>query len=156
MSHRLYSSTIMHFAALVTLVVIASSVPGLAAPTPNPHPQAISKRDDSSAVYGSPPNVDLYERSPGRVPDSVKAYPYERSPGPVLDSVTTQRDGDSSKRFLTLPDTVEGYTWESEGTSSNSTKRQAYSIIPEGDHNVKRLAENTVVREGGGTSATPL
>ncbi|KAG1778857.1 hypothetical protein EV702DRAFT_1195877 [Suillus placidus] len=110
----------MHFAALVALVVIASSVPGLAAPTPKP---AISKRDDSSAVYGSPLNVDLYERSPGRVPDSVKAYPYERSPGRVLDSVTTQRDGDfiiqklyPSKRSQTLP------AGDAQGTGRNNNQ----------------------------------
>ncbi|KAG2340404.1 hypothetical protein BDR05DRAFT_991557 [Suillus weaverae] len=219
----------MHFAALVALVVITSSVPGLAAPAPNPHPQAISKRDDSSTVHGSNLHVALYERSLGRVPDSVTTkrddgayvYPYERSPGPVLDSVTqrdgdsskrsqtlpagddinwiwtpvytssnstkrqaysiipqngylyerslgpvldsvtTQRDGDSqklypSKRFLTLPDTSEGYTWESEGTSSNSTKRQAYSIIDSGvDYNVKRPAESIVIpKEDGATEGT--
>ncbi|KAG2128293.1 hypothetical protein DEU56DRAFT_982612 [Suillus clintonianus] len=40
----------MRFAALVAFVVVASTVPGLAAPAGNSHPQVTSKRDDSIAV----------------------------------------------------------------------------------------------------------
>lgn len=40
----------MHFAVLVALAVVASSVLGSAVPAPNFHPQVTSKRDDDDII----------------------------------------------------------------------------------------------------------
>lgn len=72
----------MHFAVLVALAVVASSVLGSAVPAPNFHPQVTSKRDDDDIITNA------------------------RSSDRVLDFATTKRDDDSiiqNKRSQPLP-----------------------------------------------------
>ncbi|KAG1778847.1 hypothetical protein EV702DRAFT_141101 [Suillus placidus] len=143
----------MHFVALFALAVAASTVPGLAAPTPNSQLQATSERDSDSIIYNP-------ETSPGKVVGSVTTkrdddiifhniYPYEISSLLVAGVVqgtgsnNTQGIASDTKRrsdsvhinHINSPDNTRRQTetavnplYDLEETSDNHTKRQA---IPE-------------------------
>lgn len=110
----------MHFAALVALAVVASSILGLAAPVPNSHLQVTSKRDGVNSV-----NIHPYVSSAKRSSDRV------------LDSVTTKRDEDSIKNKRSTPLPAEGVhgtgSDDNQGITSNTGRRSAdsgFNITP--------------------------
>ncbi|KAG1737811.1 hypothetical protein EDB19DRAFT_1909581 [Suillus lakei] len=117
----------MHFVALVALAVIASTVPGLAAPAPNSH-REVTHTGFSPDIF---PNV--YERSRvmplGTLASEGLSHNTKRqettSIGNELIEGTSSNNGERRAEVITWNDY--GVT---EDTSSNDAKRQAEPVIP--------------------------
>ncbi|KAG2076180.1 hypothetical protein BDR04DRAFT_750213 [Suillus decipiens] len=107
----------MHFAALVALVVIASTVPSLASPAPIPHPQVTTDREYTPVIY-EPVSVILSLLPAEVVQDTTKRqldWDY-RVPDDISSSKTKRQASSVNEDFIILD------------TSSSNTKRQASSI----------------------------
>ncbi|KAG2357908.1 hypothetical protein BDR07DRAFT_1490102 [Suillus spraguei] len=109
-----YSSTIMRFAALVALVVVASTVPGLAAPAPIPHPEVTTKREDITDFYR--PISDRSRLLPEVVQDTIKRQ------APSVHEDLTVFDASSSNAKRQAPSVHEDLTILD--ASSSNAKRQ--------------------------------
>ncbi|KAG1737789.1 hypothetical protein EDB19DRAFT_1716634 [Suillus lakei] len=143
----------MRFAALVALTVVVSTVPGLAAPTPNSHLHVISKRDDNSIIHNLYPSkrssVEVVGYATHKRDDddsTLNGYPYERAvilPDWVVQGTSSDdTQGIASDTKRRSWNTV--WTLASEGASSNDTQRQSDPVYITSPDNTKRQTEIAV------------
>ncbi|KIK36574.1 hypothetical protein CY34DRAFT_16304 [Suillus luteus UH-Slu-Lm8-n1] len=137
---NLYSSTIMHFTALVAFAVVASSVLGSSVPAPTLHSRVIPKRDSGNGGYGFHGNstllpVSIVPVQPGEHDQYQRRNSEISIMGRALDSVTTKRDDDSTihtvlaaKRFVGDVITGPSSIWDECPTIYGFTSTHSISI----------------------------
>ncbi|KAG1778816.1 hypothetical protein EV702DRAFT_1092123 [Suillus placidus] len=112
----------MHFAALVALAVVASTVPGLAAPAPILHPQVTGAKRDDSTIFHNPPEKS--RPLPARVVQDPASNTKRQWVSIFEDTGVTEGTSSNAKRQDTFANSDYGVTGDNWHSGKFDAKRQ--------------------------------